>query len=1098
MKTILDVLGLTEITEDPAEIIELIDHEIDQARNGGDFLGVGEWLASKLPYVDESQVEEVFTGVIASWGSPLEFKMLPSSIEELISKVDEFVPEDLAIALVSATLCVVHSERSVPTVASDLAFRLSEPISKLFGITTRKPLDMCIAAAKKRETAISSLLSSIASFLKANSVSAKMASIEVIKTVRHLKSLALPAERPILGEIDMLLGPAFRKFCESCERQDTGGILKRVPDIKEQAQRSSLPSGSRANSTLWHLTVGRIARHILQLAEEGSQKSVVATTPSLKLATNIFKLDLSIVNREMTFFCRLANRNEGRASNVKMKPDPLVLKVQLKILDPREPFDIGGKSDQNIMFGVTLHEKCQSLEVPITWSCVTVDGRLHEERDTIIIEQQRLQPEWDRLLHDSPYSLNPVKERAKLFGRDAILKDLFVHASGGTSTFLWGQKRVGKTSALQVLAAELQRRGGFACIVMRMGELGPLHEGQIAHRIAERLSACLVEARPYIPKEETFGAGLAGLVPFVENLVAAFPKMKFVVIIDEFDDLDPGFYTGQRGKLFVKALRSLSEIGLTFFFVGSERMSTIYARHKVDLNKWVNVSLDCIESREDCKSLITQPLASSVEYQPECVDSIMDYCGRNPFYINLLCSEVFKRCWREQRTYVGESDLASAQRLLVRALGTANFSHFWEDIPELDELKKAQQVAENCLVLWCIATVGGRYESSDDLLTAQENLNIGPSERLAPRELRLALEMLMNRGVVSLDPSEGKFTIKLPIFRDWLLENAELQVLPHWKEFCVKERAKEEGGEIATLSTFGEGYFPIPEEDLLSVSQSLVYCGKQKDPSELRIWLRQFDDDIRIEIAFLLLKRLAEKGYVTEGAKIQALSKIVDAVHDARLQIGNRQWTQIKGRFDNLCVSYVDSEMKSGAATARELAARLRPGKRGHADSIIDWMRSHVDKDSIVVIVDDFAGTGSSFQKGLTGFVEGVRSEDSLEMYLKERRILCYLLYAFPEALKRLKDYHPQLQFMAVHAFSDEVRALDAEAGIFSNEDEVRFAGEVLIQIGRELWREHPLGYGDLAALVCFHNTVPNNALPIFWCSGTVNEKPWKPLFPRP
>jgi hypothetical protein len=54
-----------------------------------------------------------------------------------------------------------------------------------------------------------------------------------------------------------------------------------------------------------------------------------------------------------------------------------------------------------------------------------------------------------------------------------------------------------------------------------------------------------------------------------------------------------------------------------------------------------------------------------------------------------------------------------------------------------------------------------------------------------------------------------------------------------------------------------------------------------------------------------------------------------------------------------------------------------------------------------------------------------------------------------------------------------------------------------MIQIGRELTPQSPLGYGDQAGLVVFHNTVPNNTLPIFWSNGRVNELSWKPLFSR-
>jgi hypoxanthine phosphoribosyltransferase len=261
--------------------------------------------------------------------------------------------------------------------------------------------------------------------------------------------------------------------------------------------------------------------------------------------------------------------------------------------------------------------------------------------------------------------------------------------------------------------------------------------------------------------------------------------------------------------------------------------------------------------------------------------------------------------------------------------------------------------------------------------------------------------------------------------------------------------------------------------------------------------LRQFDDDVRIDIAFQLLKRLAERGYVTEGAKLQALSIIEEALLAKRRGTGGSVWNIIRGKLDNLCITYVDTEMKSGATTARELMKRLRPGKSGAPNTLSDWMKSHVEKDALILIVDDFAGTGSTIQKGLEKFFGQEGGKEILESYLNERRILCYILYSFPEALQKLQESYPKVEFLATHVFGEEVRALDSEAGIFENEEEIKFAHDVLIQVGRELTPQVPLGYGDMGALVVFHNTVPNDTLPVFWSSGTVNERPWKPLFPR-
>jgi hypothetical protein len=189
--------------------------------------------------------------------------------------------------------------------------------------------------------------------------------------------------------------------------------------------------------------------------------------------------------------------------------------------------------------------------------------------------------------------------------------------------------------------------------------------------------------------------------------------------------------------------------------------------------------------------------------------------------------------------------------------------------------------------------------------------------------------------------------------------------------------------------------------------------------------------------------------------------------------------------------------MKSGATTARELAKRIRPGKQGPPTDISDWMKLHTDKDALVLMVDDFSGTGTTISRGLRKFFDQKGSEEVKEMFLSEKRILCYILYAFPEAVNKLKREYPKVSFSFVNMFGDENKALDANANIFQNENEIGFAKEILIQIGRKLVPQNPLGYGDMGTLVCFNNTIPNNTLPIFWSSGDVNGKQWKPLFPR-
>ena len=782
----------------------------------------------------------------------------------------------------------------------------------------------------------------------------------------------------------------------------------------------------------------------------------VALAPALTLRNRATKADLRYPNRDIFLTFALRNLGQGHAYEVSLQSSRNEVSASLHLVEPARAFDVPPGGEQLIRLRLTLSSETGALSLPARWTCRTPLGKSAAFDDEISVEQQVTEPNWDALTSDPPYSLNPIRRPDRLYGRDSVLRSLTLAAMSGASKFVWGQKRIGKTSLLQVLAANLGKRVDTTCILLRMGELAPLHEGQMARLIAQRL----VEetAGLDVPAEGEFGASLGRLIPFVDRLRSVQPARKFVVIIDEFDDLDPMFYTGERGKQFIKALRSVSETGLTLFFIGSERMEAIYQRHQADLNKWTNIQLDRIDSRTECKALIVNPVADAIEFSQEAVDFVIDYCNGNPFYINNFCYQAFERCLHEHRTFVDDTDTEAVRHHLLRALGQTNFSHFWEDNPLLDQEERRKAAAENCIALACIAVLGGRYEDLEDLVEVQQSLTISAADRATMAELRRACERLITRRILVAAPDAGFVHIGLRIFREWLVENAVSRVLPIWTGYRDLSRSTSASTVAATEpeATLDFSGFVIPEDDIIAVSQRLVFCGRQKDAAEIRSWLRQFDDEARIEVAFLLLKRLAERGFINEGGRSLALARLEEMVRARRLEVGAKGWKIERGRLDNLCLTYVDSELKSGAATTRELRNLMRPGKSGPVHEVTEWMRTHLKDDPIVVIVDDFAATGQSLVKGLRRFREQCGA-DLWRDYFHSGRISVFLMFSFPEAVDVIRKGFQGIHVVAATTFGDELRACADESGIFDDANELRFARDVLIQIGRELYPSGPL-----------------------------------------
>lgn len=316
-----------------------------------------------------------------------------------------------------------------------------------------------------------------------------------------------------------------------------------------------------------------------------------------------------------------------------------------------------------------------------------------------------------------------------------------------------------------------------------------------------------------------------------------------------------------------------------------------------------------------------------------------------------------------------------------------------------------------------------------------------------------------------------------------------------WRSIRQEVVGRVQAERARTTLESGDRTFPIGEDDLLAVSDRLVYLGKQKDVAEVRSWLRQFDDDGRIEVAFLLLKRLADRGFVSHGEEVDALARMVDALNARRQRIGDGAWRMQRKRRDNLYIGHVDSDIKSGAATARELAKRMSPGKVGGVDGMASWLEGHLGDDPVLVVVDDFSGTGNTLAAGLEKLWS--LNPELMSEVAGEGRVVCCLQTAFPEAVRLIEERFRDVTVLVVDHFGDHVRSFEPGAHIFSAEEDREFARNVMLQIGRQLVPQNPLGFGDMAALVSFHNTIPNNTLPVFWASGTANGREWKPLLPR-
>jgi hypothetical protein len=464
---------------------EELDQVVAEARDRGDLFAVGELIARHFKDIKDDYRGRAIAQMVIAWSGGKTSIPDAISLEEVTAQLESLPSDDAGTALVNAVVRL--RKDGIPTLdhAPDLAFKLKDAISQVYEVDSRRsPLDTCNAAAAKLESKVSELEIAVNRFLRTTPATAKAASIAVLRAAHALNPLLVSAERGYIRDLEVLVGPAFRKFCEAYERNDDVQVLRRAPEFLENIKAHSAPAADpRVYSSIWNATVAPIMVHLSELIEEALSRGEVALAPVLELRNGTTKADLSGADRDLFLSFALRNSGRGHAHDISLLTEGDERPIQFELVEPVGPFDIPPGGEQLVRVRVHISTDVDEISARITWLCQTPLGKEARFDDQIVVTQQVTEPNWEALVVDPPYSLNPIRVPERLYGRGTVLQTLKLAAMSGASQFVWGQKRIGKTSLLQVLAAQLEERPDTVCILFRMGELAPLHEGEMGSLI---------------------------------------------------------------------------------------------------------------------------------------------------------------------------------------------------------------------------------------------------------------------------------------------------------------------------------------------------------------------------------------------------------------------------------------------------------------------------------------------------------------------------------------------------------------------------------------------------------------------------------------
>ena len=206
-----------------------------------------------------------------------------------------------------------------------------------------------------------------------------------------------------------------------------------------------------------------------------------------------------------------------------------------------------------------------------------------------------------------------------------------------------------------------------------LGRLGR----DIAERIAEAYALSTGDESPATPSLSEFRDGFnATFSTFFRQLHRRRRNLHLVIGFDDFDELPTALFTGDVGRRFFLALRSLIDGGASFLFIGSERLPAIMREQAERLNQVKPLPVDYL-SVEALRELVVEPTRGHLDFGDDAVAAIEIWSGRNPYFATLICMAIWERAIRLQDATVGELDVQRAVDQLVDQLGATPNTSGW-------------------------------------------------------------------------------------------------------------------------------------------------------------------------------------------------------------------------------------------------------------------------------------------------------------------------------------------------------------------------------------------------------------------------------------
>ena len=395
----------------------------------------------------------------------------------------------------------------------------------------------------------------------------------------------------------------------------------------------------------------------------------------------------------------------------------------------------------------------------------------------------------------------PVDNPELFFGRREALASYREHLTRGRRLFVVsGARRMGKSSLLRQIAAGLP--DDYVGVVVDLAEEHPKRLDWLLWRlsaeISEQVGAALGTKFPE-PEWSEFEAHTDRLLDaFWPQVRSELGARCLVLLLDDVDRIQ-----GDAGELFGRFASFLSHWRerhpeLVLVVSMSAPGDDDYARAHPNLfGGAVRIALGPL-SGEEATRLISWPVHGALTYDYGVARRMVEITSGHPYFLQLLCSEVFERC--ASAGWVNQRDVDFVVDELVHR-EIADFRHLWDD-------SSAQEQASLAAL---VSLRGARGVATvREVHTALVRAGAKPSRE----QVSQALEKLAARGVLE-QMGALSYRFRVALLRGWLSERLDLAEIVRGTRWDGSEPSRKPGVRpVSRLGVHGavkKGVGPDPE-----------------------------------------------------------------------------------------------------------------------------------------------------------------------------------------------------------------------------------------------------------------------------------------------